>query len=143
MIYHIAAMLVGFLMDLLLGDPYWLPHPIRLIGNWISFLEKRLLGSKTEENIPHRSRKKKGNAACTCSFEQYGVCDSCAFTWRIQTASLSWCCDREHYDLPDPCHEMPEGGEYESLSGTEKRDIAASRKKAGIHDRWQRHRMSG
>ena len=49
MIYHIAAMLAGFLMDLLFGDPYWLPHPIRLIGNWISFLEKRLLGSKTEE----------------------------------------------------------------------------------------------
>ena len=41
MIYHIASMLAGFLMDLLLGDPYWLPHPIRLIGNWISFLEKR------------------------------------------------------------------------------------------------------
>lgn len=49
MIYHITSMLAGFLMDLLLGDPYWLPHPIRLIGNWISFLEKRLLGSKTEE----------------------------------------------------------------------------------------------
>ena len=49
MIYHIAAMLAGFLMDLLLGDPYWLPHPIRLIGNWIRSLEKRLLGSKTEE----------------------------------------------------------------------------------------------
>ena len=57
------------------------------------------------------------------AFEQYGVCDSCAFTWRIQTASLSWCCDREHYDLPDPCHEMPEGGEYESLSGTAKKGI--------------------
>ena len=53
MIYHIAAMLAGFLMDLLFGDPYWLPHPIRLIGNWISFLEKRLLGSKTEEK--HRT----------------------------------------------------------------------------------------
>ena len=49
MIYHIASMLAGFLMYLLLGDPYWLPHPIRLIGNSISFLEKRLLGSKTEE----------------------------------------------------------------------------------------------
>ena len=49
MIYHITSMLAGFLMDLLLGDPYWLAHPIRLIGNWISFLEKRLLGSKTEE----------------------------------------------------------------------------------------------
>ena len=42
MIYHIASMLAGFLMDLLLGDPYWLPHPIRLIGNWISFLEKKM-----------------------------------------------------------------------------------------------------
>ncbi len=53
MIYHITAMLAGFLMDLLFGDPYWLPHPIRLIGNWISFLEKRLLGSKREET--HRA----------------------------------------------------------------------------------------
>ena len=47
--YHMTAFFLGFLLDLLLGDPYWLPHPIRLIGNWISFLEKRLLGSKTEE----------------------------------------------------------------------------------------------
>lgn len=68
MIYHIAAMLAGFLMDLLLGDPYWLPHPIRLIGNWISFLEKRLLGSKTEENIPHRSRKKEGECCLYLQF---------------------------------------------------------------------------
>ena len=60
MIYHIASMLAGFLMDLLLGDPYWLPHPIRLIGNWISFLEKRLLGSKTEESLPPRRRNKGG-----------------------------------------------------------------------------------
>ena len=43
MIYHIASMLAGFLMDLLLGDPYWLPHPIRLIGNLIVVLDKRFL----------------------------------------------------------------------------------------------------
>ena len=48
-VYHMTAFTIGFVMDLLFGDPYWLPHPIRLIGNWISFLEKRLLGSKTEE----------------------------------------------------------------------------------------------
>ena len=59
MIYHIAAMLAGFLMDLLLGDPYWLPHPIRLIGNWISFLEKRLLGSKTEEKHTTSEQEKR------------------------------------------------------------------------------------
>ena len=59
MIYHIASMLAGFLMDLLLGDPYWLPHPIRLIGNWISFLEKRLLGSKTEEKHTTSEQEKR------------------------------------------------------------------------------------
>ncbi len=38
----LAAIVAGFLLDLLLGDPHWLPHPICLIGNFISFLEKRM-----------------------------------------------------------------------------------------------------
>ena len=46
--YHISAFFFGFLLDLLLGDPYWLPHPIRLIGSLISGLEKKLLNRKTE-----------------------------------------------------------------------------------------------
>lgn len=37
--YHIGAFFMGFLLDLLLGDPHWLPHPIRLIGALISRLE--------------------------------------------------------------------------------------------------------
>ena len=48
--YHILAFFFGFLLDLLLGDPYWLPHPIRLIGSLISGLEKKLLNRKTERN---------------------------------------------------------------------------------------------
>lgn len=36
------ALIIGFLLDLCLGDPYWLPHPIRWIGNLISFSEKKL-----------------------------------------------------------------------------------------------------
>ena len=47
--YHIIAFIVGFILDMLFGDPYWLPHPIRAIGNLISWLEGRLLGKKTEE----------------------------------------------------------------------------------------------
>ena len=47
--YHIVAFAVGFILDMFLGDPYWLPHPIRAIGNLISWLEERLLGKKTEE----------------------------------------------------------------------------------------------
>lgn len=48
--YHITAFFLGFLLDLLLGDPYWLPHPIRLIGSLISKLEKRLLGEPLVRN---------------------------------------------------------------------------------------------
>ena len=30
----------GFILDLLMGDPRWLYHPVCLIGNLISILEK-------------------------------------------------------------------------------------------------------
>lgn len=40
MITRLAAILLGFLCDLLIGDPDWFPHPIRLIGLLISVLER-------------------------------------------------------------------------------------------------------
>ena len=40
--YHMIAFFMGFLLDQLLGDPYFLPHPIRLIGKLISGAEQRL-----------------------------------------------------------------------------------------------------
>ena len=36
----VLPILAGFLLDCILGDPYSLPHPIRLIGRLISALEK-------------------------------------------------------------------------------------------------------
>ena len=38
----IAALIAGYLLDLLLGDPEWLYHPVRLIGKYISTAENRL-----------------------------------------------------------------------------------------------------
>lgn len=38
----LGAIVVGFILDLIFGDPHWLPHPICLIGNLIGFLEKNL-----------------------------------------------------------------------------------------------------
>ena len=40
--YLLAALplLIGFLLDCLIGDPYQIPHPIRLIGRMIAALEK-------------------------------------------------------------------------------------------------------
>ena len=42
MCYHIFAFIAGFVLDLLIGDPHFIPHPVRLIGSLISFLDKRL-----------------------------------------------------------------------------------------------------
>ena len=41
-ISHLTALLIGFCLDLLLGDPHWAPHPVRAIGALISVLEKGL-----------------------------------------------------------------------------------------------------
>ena len=42
MCYHIFAFIAGFVLDLLIGDPHFIPHPVRFIGSLISFLDKRL-----------------------------------------------------------------------------------------------------
>lgn len=46
-----AILLIGLALDTLLGDPRWLPHPIRFFGWQISQLEKRM-------NIGTHRRKK-------------------------------------------------------------------------------------
>lgn len=42
MCYHIFAFIAGFVLDLLIGDPHFIPHSVRLIGSLISFCDKRL-----------------------------------------------------------------------------------------------------
>lgn len=38
----LLTIIFAYLLDLILGDPKWLPHPVRWIGRYIAFLEKRL-----------------------------------------------------------------------------------------------------
>lgn len=51
------AFLLGFLLDLLFGDPRWLYHPVRCIGQSISWLEKLFIGDK-KEGIKKRDAKR-------------------------------------------------------------------------------------
>lgn len=57
--YHIISFFLGFLLDLLFGDPYWLPHPIRLIGSLIAKAEKYFLGKNKERNDKKELRRGK------------------------------------------------------------------------------------
>ena len=40
MTISLVALIMGYILDLIFGDPYWMPHPVRFIGNLISILEK-------------------------------------------------------------------------------------------------------
>lgn len=37
--YSLTALGIGFIMDLILGDPHRIPHPVILIGKLISGME--------------------------------------------------------------------------------------------------------
>lgn len=41
---NMLALAIGFALDLIFGDPHWMPHPIRLIGNLISIGEQKVRG---------------------------------------------------------------------------------------------------
>lgn len=63
MCYHIIAFIAGFVLDLLIGDPHFIPHPVRLIGSLISFLDKRLnseAGYNSSENEANLIKYKRG-----------------------------------------------------------------------------------
>lgn len=40
--WSLFALLIGFFIDLIVGDPHSIPHPVVFIGKWISFLNKTL-----------------------------------------------------------------------------------------------------
>ena len=60
--YHMLALGIGVLLDLLIGDPEWLPHPIRWMGRTIGDLEERWnLPTLSPEERRSRGRRMVGN----------------------------------------------------------------------------------
>ena len=40
--FTVLALILGFIIDLIVGDPHSIPHPVVFIGKLISLLEKEL-----------------------------------------------------------------------------------------------------
>ncbi|MBP5493719.1 MAG: cobalamin biosynthesis protein CobD [Lachnospiraceae bacterium] len=58
---HAIALVAGFFLDLIIGDPHWLYHPVRLIGLLISLCEKFFLGKSDKTESDSRSDDKKAD----------------------------------------------------------------------------------
>ena len=58
--YHLIAFLIGVILDQIIGDPYNIPHPIRFIGNLISFFDKKLLGCSLDGERDTRKETRHG-----------------------------------------------------------------------------------
>ena len=128
---HIIAFAAGFLLDLAFGDPHWLPHPIRLIGNWIAFLEKKLIGEKGEARKTTSGQELKRGVLLVLAVLSATVCG-------LSHPSSLWDSCRKCDDLPDSCDKVSESGEHESVHRTEKRRSACS-EEGSIHDCWKRY----
>ena len=46
----LAVCLTGCILDFVLGDPYWLYHPVRLIGALIAKCDRSAGGAQTDPN---------------------------------------------------------------------------------------------
>ncbi|MGL5277539.1 MAG: adenosylcobinamide-phosphate synthase CbiB [Cetobacterium sp.] len=40
---------IVYLLDLILGDPYWFPHPVRFIGKYITFIESKIYSLRNKK----------------------------------------------------------------------------------------------
>ena len=60
MLYHMIAFVMGVILDWIIGDPVWIPHPIRWIGTLINNLTDKLLGPYLLGRRDQREEKKRG-----------------------------------------------------------------------------------
>ncbi len=84
----IMACITGFLLDCIFGDPVWMYHPIRVIGNLISVLEKglrKLLCSQIPASEQEKKKQKRSSG-------RWNFMDSDSFIIISCTGGILICC---------------------------------------------------
>ena len=59
------AVLGGFILDAIFGDPLWLPHPVVYMGKVISFYRSKLAENFTE-NTAWRAYRRRNHRISSC-----------------------------------------------------------------------------
>ncbi len=76
LILHFAGLILGILLDLIIGDPHFMPHPVRFIGQLIRFLEGKLLDPLAEKGERNRKRES-GNGILAWFIVMLSVMTAC------------------------------------------------------------------
>ena len=79
------AVLGGFVLDTLFGDPAWLPHPVVLMGKAISALEKRL-----RARLPKTPQGELLGAPALSAWAQQGSARGWGWPYRCSGAGRHW-----------------------------------------------------
>ncbi|MBR1559344.1 MAG: cobalamin biosynthesis protein CobD [Clostridia bacterium] len=94
---HILALLCGALMDLIVGDPEWFYHPVRLIGKYISFAERRAKkGDPPSEVLRRRAILVACSTVLITAAVTWGILRLLRrlgfWPWFVGMALISWMC---------------------------------------------------
>ena len=57
-VYHLIALILGTILDSIIGDPHGIYHPIITIGKWIGYLDRKL--NKSSDSISLGKKKRYG-----------------------------------------------------------------------------------
>ena len=98
--WSLLALVIGFCIDLVVGDPHSIPHPVIGIGKQISFFEK-ILRHLFPKNVT-------GETVATGSNDLYR-CSCVGVVAMSLDQPLASSGGGKHHVLADPCYQIPTG----------------------------------
>ena len=135
----LAVCLTGCILDVVFGDPYWLYHPVRLIGALIAKCEQICRQIANEIKMASVDRRRCDLCRCPACFRGSSGGDSVS---GVEDPPASFVWSGKLLVLPDPGGEVASDREYESLSGIEKTRSSGGAT-GGFHDRGTGYGESG